>query len=493
MTSPSIDITDMTVASAADLLASGETTSAELTDAALAHIEANEPRLGAYITVAAKEARAAAATADALLKDGKGSRLTGVPVGIKDVLCTRGLQTTAASQLLKGFVPPYTATAVARLEAQGMVMVGKTNCDEFAMGSSTENSSYGDTSNPWNTDYVPGGSSGGSAATVAAGSVPVSLGTDTGGSIRQPASLCGVVGFKPTYGRVSRYGLIAFASSLDQIGPFSRTVEDAALIYDAIAGYDPNDSTSVTVGVESATAGLGRGIAGMKFGVPKEYFGSALDKDVRAAVEEAMRVIEGLGGKLVEVSLPSTEMALSVYYVIAPAECSSNLARFDGVRFGVRGGGDTAGLVDMYRTTREEGFGPEVKRRIMLGTYVLSHGYYDAYYRQAQRVRTLVAREFDQVFADVDCLVAPTTPGVAFKKGAISDPLTMYANDVLTVPVNLAGLPGVSLPCGLSDGLPIGLQLIGPRYGDALVLQAAAAYEGATTWHKAKPPVEVAS
>jgi aspartyl-tRNA(Asn)/glutamyl-tRNA(Gln) amidotransferase subunit A len=381
---------------------------------------------------------------------------------------------------------------VQRLFDAGAVCVGKTNCDEFAMGSSNENSAFGPVGNPWDVERVPGGSSGGSAATVSAGSVPYALGTDTGGSIRQPAALCGVVGFKPTYGRVSRYGLIAFASSLDQIGPLTRTVEDNALVYSVIAGPDPRDSTCEPVEVDDPLETLDRGVEGMRLGVPKEYFGAGIDSDVRASVEQALRVLEGLGATLHEVSLPSTDVALSTYYIIAPAECSSNLARYDGVRYGLRV--ERPSLTDMYMETRDTGFGDEVKRRVMLGTYALSSGYYDAYYRKAQKVRTLIANEFAAVFDTVDALVSPTSPTVAFTMGDRDDPLSMYMCDAVTLPANLAGLPGISVPCGFIDSLPVGLQVLAPRFQDSRVFRIAQAYEQASSWHTVRPPMaEVAA
>jgi aspartyl-tRNA(Asn)/glutamyl-tRNA(Gln) amidotransferase subunit A len=412
--------------------------------------------------------------------------LCGIPFAYKDVLCVEGVETSAGSKILEGFIPPYTGTALQRLLDAGAVPIAVTNCDEFAMGSSNENSAFGPVGNPWDPSRVPGGSSGGSAAVVAAGAVPFSLGTDTGGSIRQPASFCGVAGFKPTYGRVSRYGLIAFASSLDQIGPFTRSVEDAAHVFTAMAGHDPRDSTSSPAPVEPVAEQLARGIQGMRLGVPREYMAEGLEPGVRSAVEAALAQLEKLGATLVEVSLPSTEVALSTYYIIAPAECSANLARMDGVRFGLHV--DRKSLTDTYLETRGQGFGPEVKRRIMLGTYALSSGYYDAYYRQAQKVRTLIAEEFDRAFETVDALVSPTSPIVAFPKGDKSDPLSMYLCDILTLPVNLAGLPGISIPCGLSEGLPVGLQVIGPRLQDARVLRVAHAYEQSTAWHTQMPP-----
>ena len=407
--------------------------------------------------------------------------LCGIPFAYKDVLCVEGVETTAGSRILRGYLPPYTGTALQRLLDAGAIPVAVTNCDEFAMGSSNENSAYGAVANPWDVERVPGGSSGGSAAVVAAGAVPFALGTDTGGSIRQPASFCGVAGFKPTYGRVSRYGLIAFASSLDQIGPFTRSVEDVALVFSAIAGHDPRDSTSSPTPVEAVEQQLRRGVDGMRLGIPREYLGEGLEPGVRRMVEAAFAQLEALGATLHEVSLPTTDAGLSTYYIIAPAECSANLARMDGVRFGLHV--DRASLTDTYLDTRGQGFGAEVKRRIMLGTYALSSGYYDAYYRKAQKVRTLIADEFDRAFETVDALVCPTSPMVPFPMGEKVDPLSMYLCDVFTLPVNLAGLPGISVPCGFSDGLPVGLQVVGPRFGDARVLRVARAYEQATSWH----------
>jgi aspartyl-tRNA(Asn)/glutamyl-tRNA(Gln) amidotransferase subunit A len=410
-----------------------------------------------------------------------------VPVALKDLFCTRGIRTTSGSKILERFVPPYDATVVARLADAGAVVLGKVNMDEFAMGSSTEHSGFFTTRNPWDVDRVPGGSSGGAAAAVAAGMAAASLGTDTGGSIRQPAAFCGTVGFKPTYGRVSRYGVIAFASSLDQVGPFGRTVEDVALMLQVIAGADPMDSTAVATPVPDYRAELGRGIEGLRIGIPTEYFIDGMSPEVESAVRAAIATLERLGARTEPVSLPHTEYGLAAYYVIAPAEASSNLARYDGVKYGLRatGGKD---LIDMYAKTRAAGFGDEVKRRIMLGTYALSAGYYDAYYGRAQKVRTLVRRDFQEAFEGVDLIAAPTTPGVAFKLGERADPLSMYLNDVLTIPVNLAGLPGISVPAGFTGGgLPIGLQLIGRAFDEATVLRAAHAYERATDWHTRRP------
>jgi aspartyl-tRNA(Asn)/glutamyl-tRNA(Gln) amidotransferase subunit A len=478
-----------TVAEMAAGLRSGAVTAVQLAEEAIAHRGRVDERVHAFLATTDAMAREQARRADErIAREGEQApALCGIPVALKDVLCLDGVPTTASSRIIEGFLPPYTGTAVQRLLDQGAVVVGKTNCDEFAMGSSNENSAYGAVGNPWDVERVPGGSSGGSAAAVAAGVVPYSLGSDTGGSIRQPASLCGVVGFKPTYGRVSRYGLIAFASSLDQIGPFAQTVEDTALVYKAIAGQDPLDSTSSPAAVEDPVAALREGVEGMRLGVPREYFVEGLEPGVRAAVEQAVEVLRGLGASVEEVSLPSTDAGLSTYYIIAPAECSSNLARFDGVRFGLRH--ERPSLLQSYLQTRGDGFGPEVKRRIMLGTYALSSGYYDAYYRKAQKVRTVIADEFDSVFHSVDALVCPTSPTVAFTQGAREDPLAMYLCDVLTIPVNLAGLPGISVPCGFSDGLPVGLQVIGPRFQDARVLRVAHAYEQAAGFTQQRSPM----
>ena len=470
-------------------LRGGNVTAVELAEQAIAQRDRVDGRVGAFLARTDALAREQARRADErIAREGAAAPLLcGIPAALKDVLVLAGVETTASSQILRGFLPPYTATAVQRLLDQGAVVIGKTNCDEFAMGSSNENSSFRNVGNPWDLERVPGGSSGGSAAAVAAGVVPYSLGTDTGGSIRQPAALCGVVGYKPTYGRVSRYGLIAFASSLDQIGPFTQTVEDTAIVYQAIAGHDPLDSTSSPTAVEDPLADLRAGVEGMRLGVPREYFVEGVEPGVRAAVTQAIEVLRSLGASIEEVSLPSTDAGLATYYIIAPAECSSNLARFDGVRFGLREAQPS--LLQTYLRTRDAGFGAEVKRRIMLGTYALSSGYYDAYYRKAQKVRTVIAAEFDSVFARVDALVCPTSPTVAFPQGAREDPLAMYLCDVLTIPVNLAGLPGVSLPCGFSDGLPVGLQVIGPRFQDARVLRVAHAYEQAAGFAAQRSPL----
>jgi aspartyl-tRNA(Asn)/glutamyl-tRNA(Gln) amidotransferase subunit A len=467
---------------------SGAARPSEVVEAYLARIDALDPHVRAYLTVTRERARDDARASDQRFAAGRPfGPLDGIPVAFKDVLCTRGIRTTCGSKMLEAFVPPYDATAVRRLAEAGAVLLGKLNQDEFAMGSSTENSGYFATRNPWDLARVPGGSSGGSAAAVAADIAVATLGTDTGGSVRQPGAFCGTVAIKPTYGRVSRYGLIAFASSLDQIGPFSRDVTGAALVLGAVAGHDPRDATSVDWPVPDYVAALGQGVAGLRVGIPREYFIEGMDPEVERAVREALETLRGLGARTEPVSLPHTEHALAVYYVIAPAECSSNLARYDGVKYGLRapGGRD---LIEMTARTRALGFGAEVKRRIMLGTYALSAGYYDAYYGRAQRVRTLVKRDFDAVFAQVDVIAAPTTPNVAFKMGEKADPLQMYLNDVFTVPASLAGIPAVSVPCGFSQsGLPIGLQLIGKAFDEPVLLRVAHAYQSATGWHRRRP------
>jgi aspartyl-tRNA(Asn)/glutamyl-tRNA(Gln) amidotransferase subunit A len=470
---------------------SGEATPTQAVTEYLGRIDALDPRLLAFLTVTREDALRRAAESDARFRAGTPrGPLDGVPIALKDVLCTRGIRTTCGSKILERFVPPYDATVVARLFAAGAILLGKLNMDEFAMGSSTEHSAFFTTRNPWDLARVPGGSSGGASAAVAAGLAALSLGTDTGGSIRQPAAFSGVLGMKPTYGRVSRYGLIAFASSLDQVGPLARDAEDAALLLGAIAGPDPMDSTAIDVPVPDYRATLGQGIEGLRLGVPAEYFIEGVDPEVEQAVRTAIATLEKLGARTVPVSLPHTEYGLAAYYVIAPAEASSNLARYDGVKYGLRVPG-ARDLIDMYSKTRAAGFGTEVKRRVMLGTYVLSAGYYDAYYGQAQKVRTLVRRDFDEAFAQVDLIVAPTTPGVAFKMGEKEDPIQMYLNDIFTIPVNLAGLPGISIPGGFTQaGLPIGLQLIAPAFDEATLLRAAHAYQTVTDWHTRRPPLD---
>jgi aspartyl-tRNA(Asn)/glutamyl-tRNA(Gln) amidotransferase subunit A len=465
----------------------GALTPTAVAESYLARIAAVDKRVGAYLTVVREDALAAARESEGRWRAGTPlGPLDGAPLALKDVLCTRGVRTTCGSKILEKFVPPYDATVVERLRAAGVVVLGKTNLDEFAMGSSTEHSAFYPTRNPWDLSRVPGGSSGGSAAAVAGGLAAGAFGTDTGGSIRQPAAFCGVVGMKPTYGRVSRYGLIALASSLDQIGPFAQDVEDTALLLGAIAGHDRRDSTSIAAPVPDYMAELPKGVEGLTLGLPDEYFIDGMDPEIERAVREAIEVLRGLGARIERVSLPTTRHALAAYYIILPAEASSNLARYDGVKYGLRVAGRD--LVDMESRTRAAGFGAEVKRRIMLGTYALSAGYYDAYYGKAQSVRTLVRREFAAAFARVDLIVAPTTPNVAFKHGEKEDPLSMYLNDVFTIPGNLSGIPGVSVPCGFSGaGLPIGLQILGRPLDEARVLRAAYAYEQATTWRSRQP------
>jgi aspartyl-tRNA(Asn)/glutamyl-tRNA(Gln) amidotransferase subunit A len=483
-------ITQLTVHALVEQFRRGAATPSAAARAYLDRIAAVDPSVRAYITVTPERALAAAAAADARWRAGRPlSPIDGVPIAVKDLLCTKGVRTTCGSRILEHFVPPYDATVIERLEAAGTVLLGKTNMDEFAMGSSTEHSAFFATRNPWDLARVPGGSSGGSGAAVAADLAAAALGSDTGGSIRQPAAFTGTVGLKPTYGRVSRYGLVAFASSLDQIGPFAKDVIDAALVLRVIAGRDPLDSTSADVPAPDFVAELGRPIAGLRLGVPREYFVEGMDPEVEVSVREAIEVLKRLGGRAEAISLPTTDYALAAYYLIAPAEASSNLARYDGVKYGSRVAG-ARDVIDMYSKTRARGFGPEVKRRIMLGTYALSAGYYEAYYGKAQKVRTLVRRDFDAAFARVDVIVAPTTPNLPFKHGEKEDPLAMYLNDVLTIPVNLAGLPGISVRCGFSlAGLPIGLQFIGRPFDEATLLRAAHAYEQATSWQTRRPPL----
>lgn len=482
------DLTELTLTEALSKLRSGEIKSTELTQAYLDRIQQRDPQVHAYLTVTAERAMDQAKAADERRAKGEDTLLLGVPLAIKDVLCTQGVPTTAGSKILKGFVPPYTATAVQKLFDAGAIMLGKTNTDEFAMGSSTENSAYGPTHNPWKLDRIPGGSSGGSAAAVASRLAIGALGSDTGGSIRQPASMCGVVGIKPSYGRVSRYGLIAFASSLDQVGALGRTVEDATTLLSIIAGYDPCDSTSMNVPVPNYAAALTGNIKGLRIGVPKEYFVAGMQPEVEQGIRAAIEHLSRLGAEICNISLPHTDYGLPIYYLIAPAEASANLARFDGVRYGARisGHGD---MWASYMATRGQGFGPEVKRRIMLGTYALSAGYYDAYYLKAQKGRTLIKGDFDKAFADVDVIATPTAPRAAFRIGEKSnDPLQMYLEDVFTLPINLAGICGVSVPCSFDqDGLPIGLQLLGPAFGEERIIRAAYAYEQTTDWHKHAP------
>ena len=481
---------ELTAHEIAEKLAAREVSAREVTDAVLNRIGDIEGHVKAYVTVTEAIAQAQADAVDAARSRGETlSPLAGIPLALKDNLCTLGIETTCSSKILRGFLPPYSATVVDKLRAAGSVFVGKANLDEFAMGSSTENSAFGTSHNPWDLKTVPGGSSGGSTAAVAAGEAFWALGSDTGGSIRQPAAFCGVVGLKPTYGRVSRYGLIAFASSLDQIGPITKDVHDAALLMNVLSGHDPMDSTSVDQRVPDYTKSLTRDVKGLKIGVPKEYFGEGIAPAVVSAVQTAIAQLVSMGATAEEISLPHTEYALPTYYIIAPAEASSNLARYDGVRFGHRTARAT-NHVDLFEKTREEGFGPEVKQRIMIGTYALSAGYYDAFYVKAQQVRTLIKQDFDKAFEHCDVILTPTAPTVAFGIGAVSDPLVMKQNDILTIPANMAGIPAISLPCGFSNGLPIGLQIMAPAFGEEVLFRAAYAYEQANEWSKARAIIE---
>jgi len=468
-------------------LRSGEISSVEVLDSVYGRIDEVEPKLNSFITLTKESAYRKAKSIDERRAAGETlSDLAGVPGVMKDNMCTNGVKTTCGSKILHNFIPPYDATVVNRLNEEGFLMVGKANMDEFAMGSSNENSAYGLVRNPWDLERVPGGSSGGSAVTVAADEAYFSLGSDTGGSIRQPAALCGLVGMKPTYGLVSRYGLVAFASSLDQIGPFTKDVEDCALVMNAVAGHDPNDSTSLNVPKVNYKEALNKDIKDMRIGIPREYFEKGIDPAVRQKVMEAVKVFELLGAKVEETSLPYSEHALPVYYIAASAEASSNLARYDGIRYGYRTE-NLNDLNDLFVNSRSEGFGAEVKRRIMLGTYALSSGYYDAYYKKALQVRTLIKQDFDRVFEKYDVLLSPTSPCTAFKIGEkVDDPLAMYMSDICTVPVNIAGIPALSMPCGLVDGLPVGLQIIGPALGETAILRAAHAYESASGFKNLK-------
>ncbi|WP_164219114.1 Asp-tRNA(Asn)/Glu-tRNA(Gln) amidotransferase subunit GatA [Virgibacillus sp. YIM 98842] len=479
---------DHTIRELEEKLHNKEIKVADLVDASYKRIHEVDDQVHAFLTLNEENARTAAQEMDEAAD--KSGSLFGIPAGIKDNIVTKALRTTCASKMLDNFNDPlYDATVMKKLNEQNMITIGKLNMDEFAMGSSNENSGYFITRNPWNTDYVPGGSSGGSAASVAAGEVLFSLGSDTGGSIREPASFCGVVGMKPTYGRVSRFGLVAFASSLDQIGPITRSVEDNARVLEVLAGQDPNDSTSAHLEVPKYTDALTNDVKGMKIAVPKEYLGEGVSPEVKEAVEKALKVYESLGATWEEVSLPHSKYAVATYYIIASSEASSNLARFDGVRYGVRAEADN--MMDMFKKSRSQGFGEEVKRRIMLGTFALSSGYYDAYYKKAQKVRTLMKNDYDKIFEEYDVVIGPTAPTPAFKVGEkTDDPLTMYASDILTIPVNLAGVPGISIPCGLSDdGLPIGLQIIGNHFDESTVYRAAHAFEQATDHHKKRPQI----
>lgn len=473
-----------------ELLHKREITSVEVTESALERIKEVENKIHAYITLTPELALEQAKEADRRLQRGEGGPLTGIPMSIKDVICTEGICTTCGSYILKDFVPIYDATVVRKLKEAGAIFLGKANMDEFAMGSSTENSAFNPTRNPWHLDYIPGGSSGGSAAAVAADECIASLGSDTGGSIRQPAAHCGVVGLRPTYGAVSRYGLIAFASSLDQIGPLTKDVTDCALVLNAIRGHDPLDSTSAPRSPVDYTKALVRGIKGIKIGIPKEYLGPGLSPDVGKTVRNVIGILSDLGAEIKDMSLPHTEYAVASYYIIAPAEASSNLARYDGVKYGYRDA-EAKELLDMYAKTRSKGFGPEVKRRIMLGTYALSSGYYEAYYKKASQVRTLIIEDFRRGFDRCDVILTPVAPTPAFKIGEkLSDPLQMYLTDIFTVPASLAGLPGISIPCGLStEGLPIGVQLLGNHFMEEKLLQVAYNFELVTDFHTQKPPL----
>ncbi|GAB0152828.1 Asp-tRNA(Asn)/Glu-tRNA(Gln) amidotransferase subunit GatA [Marinobacterium sp. BA1] len=478
---------ELTLAELARGLENGDFSSTELTQAYLQRIKSLDGQYNAFITVTEEQALAQAKAADEARAAGKAGALCGLPIAHKDLFCTQGVRTSSASKMLDNFISPYDATIVSRLKNAGSVMLGKLNMDEFAMGSSNESSFYGAVRNPWDTDRVPGGSSGGSAAAVAARLTPAATGSDTGGSIRQPAALCGITGIKPTYGRVSRYGMIAFASSLDQAGPMAQTAEDCAMILNAMAGFDPLDSTSAERDSEDYTTALNQPLAGLKIGLPKEYFSAALDSGVAEQVRNAVAEFEKLGATVKEVSLPNTELCIPAYYILAPAEASSNLSRFDGVRYGYRCD-NPVDLEDLYKRSRGEGFGTEVKRRIMVGAYALSAGYYDAYYRKAQQIRRMIQQDFVNVLNDVDVIMGPTTPHPAFKLGEKnSDPVSMYMEDIFTLSLNLAGLPGISIPCGQTQGLPVGLQIIGNYFAESKLLNVAHQFQQATDWHKQIP------
>lgn len=483
-----MELSNLTIHQLHELLSKKEVTSKEITESTLKRIESVEEKVNAYTTLTPELAIKQATQADKNIGQGKLSTLTGIPLAIKDVLCIQGVKTTCGSKILGNFIAPYDATVIKKLREKDVVFIGRTNMDEFAMGSTTETSHFGTTRNPWDLERIPGGSSGGSAAAVSADECIGALGSDTGGSIRQPAACCGLVGLKPTYGRVSRFGLVAFASSLDQIGPMTKDVKDTAILMNEICGYDPLDTTSVDTEVPDYTQVLGREVKGVSVGIPREYFIEGLDREVEGSIREAVKVLEGLGMEIKEVSLPHTEYAVAVYYLIAPAEASSNLARYDGVRYGYRTPEDV-GLLDMYKRSRSEGFGAEVKRRIMLGTYALSAGYYDAYYKKASQVRTLIRNDFEKAFKECDVIVTPTYPTTAFKIGEkVDDPLKLYLSDIFTIPANLAGIAGISIPCGLSsEGLPIGLQILANFFQEEKLLKVAHAYEQHTKWHLKKP------
>ncbi len=486
---PIFHLSQLTIHDAAQKIKKREISSLELTNAVLDRIEKLDSQIGAYLTLCQEQARAQAKAIDDRITKGEyTSPLMGIPLAPKDIYLTEGIKTTCASKILENYIPPYNSTVIEKLLKAGMVILGKVNLDEFAMGSSTENSRFKATRNPWDLNRVPGGSSGGSSAAVSADLCLASLGTDTGGSIRQPAALCSIVGLKPTYGRVSRYGVIAFASSLDQMGPMTKDVEDCALMMNAMAGHDPKDSTSVNLPVPDYTSYLNQSIKGVRLGVPQEYFAEGIETTVADAVKKAIQHYQSLGAEIVEITLPHSKYAIDAYYIIAPAEASSNLARYDGVRFGYRAEGRT--LAEMYEKTKTLGFGREVTRRIMLGTYVLSAGYYDAYYRKAQKARTVIRQDFEKAFEKCDLIIAPVTPTTAFKIGEkTEDPLQMYLSDIFTIPVNLASLPALSIPCGFDpNNLPIGLQLIGKPFDEGTLFKVGHAYEQSTEWHKKKPP-----
>jgi aspartyl-tRNA(Asn)/glutamyl-tRNA(Gln) amidotransferase subunit A len=485
-----LELYRLTISEVRDLLDKKEVSVKDVVNSIYQRIDAVEEKVRAFITITTDKAIKMADKVQKKLELSKtqnGKSILGIPFAIKDNMCTKGIPTTCSSKILYNFVPPYESTVTSRLIEQGYILIGKTNMDEFAMGSSTENSGFHATKNPWDPERIPGGSSGGSAAAVAADECIAALGSDTGGSIRQPAALCGVVGLKPTYGRISRYGLVAFASSLDQIGPITKNVRDSAILMNILSGHDPLDSTSAPVPLPDFTAVLGKDIKGIKIGIPKEYFIEGMDKEVEVSVKEAIKKLESLGAIPVDVSLPHTDYAVATYYVLATSEASSNLARYDGVKYGFRAEGKD--LMEMYMNTRALGFGAEVKRRIMLGTYALSSGYYEAYYKKAQQVRTLIKKDFEDAFENVDVIVTPTSPTAAFKMGEkIADPLQMYLSDIFTISVNLAGVPGISIPCGFTaNNLPIGLQLIGKHFDEESILKVAYSYEQSTDWHKRKP------
>lgn len=478
---------DNTIAELGSALKNKKISSKELTQLYLGRIKTHDKKFNSFITITEEYALQQAVLADKKIADGKGGPLTGIPIAQKDIFCTQGIKTTCGSKMLDNFISPYNATSVAQLNDAGCVLLGKTNMDEFAMGSSNETSFYGPVKNPWDIARTPGGSSGGSAAAVAARLAPAATGTDTGGSIRQPAALCGITGLKATYGRVSRYGMIAFASSLDQAGVLTKTAEDAAILMNAMAGYDPRDSTSINQPVPDYTQTLNDSLAGLKIGLPEEYFGEGLDPAISQALADMKKVLEKLGAKMIKIRLPHTDLSASVYYVLAPAECSSNLARYDGVKYGYRCQ-NPVNLEDLYKRSRSEGFGSEVQRRILIGTYVLSSGYYEAYYRRAQKVRNLIREDFVSAFKEVDVILTPATPTPAFKLGEkVTDPVAMYLSDVYTIAVNLAGLPGLALPVGFSQGLPLGGQLIGNYFSESKLLNVAHRYQQETDWHQQAP------